>query len=257
MRDRTRLIVFALVLVELLVFAINGADVFPGNVFLPRGFNLTGLTPYFKPQLFSAPFFLLLELGSVVTAALMVRRWRCMAPNRIGAGGVCLLLIGALQFLPLTLLHYIAYDRYYIPVATMLVPLAARAASHTPDLLLAGRLSLGLVAAMIVVYAVGEQDFQAWEAARDMAARQAYAQASPYEVNAGYEANGVYGELPWYDRTGVVLGNPAIPGGYDFSVNGPKDPKLTLQFAKPDDPAPGFAYTSLAPGKIVIRSGAR
>lgn len=251
--DRGRLVVFAVLVVELLIFAVNSFDVFPGNVFQPRGFNLTGLMPYLKPQVFPAPVFLLIEIGSVATIAFMILRWHSFTLQQVGPGGACLLLISGFQFLPLTLVHYVAYDRYYLPVVAMLVPFAARAASRTSNLLLSGRISLALIAAMVVVYVAGEQDFQAWEVARDETARLAYQQASPYQVNAGYEANAVYGELPWYERTGALIGGTGVPGAYDFSADGPRDPKLVLQFAPADDPAEGYTWSSLAPGKVVIR----
>jgi dolichyl-phosphate-mannose-protein mannosyltransferase len=252
-RDRSGLFVFALVLVEIAVFLVAGGDIFPGNVFQPRGFTLTTLVPNLKPQLFPTPLFLGLEVGAVATVAFLLRRWRSLAPDTLGWPGVVLLLVGTLQFLPLMLLHYIAYDRYYLPIVVVLLPLAARAASGTRSVLLAGRLSLALVAALAVVYVVGEQDFQAWQVARDQTARLAYQQASPYDVNAGYEANAVYGEVPWYDSTGQVIGGTGIPGAGDFSVDGPKAPALVLQYANPDDPRPGYGWSSLAPGKIIIR----
>ena len=251
-RDRTRQIVFAIVIFEVLVLVINGSDIFPGNVFQPGGFNITTLNPSRKPQLFPTPVFLVMEAASVVTAAYLVRRWKLLATTDVRESAVLLVLIAAFQFLPLTLLHYIPYDRYYLPVVAMLTPLAARAASHTRMELAAGRFSLGLIAAMIVVYVVGEQDFLAWQYARDEAARVAYSQFSPYEVNAGYEANAVYGEVPWYDQTGQVLGNLGVPGAYDFSLDGPRDPRAVLEYANPDDQSPGFSWTSLAPGRIVI-----
>ena len=90
--------------------------------------------------------------------------------------------------------------------------------------------------------------------ARDQAAKLAYQQASPYEVNAGYEANAVYGEVAWYDRTGQVLGGLAVPGARDFSGEGPEHPKLVLEFAGPEDRRAGYAWSSLAPGKIIVQT---
>ena len=252
-RDRSRLFAFALILVALAVFLANG-DIFYGNVFQPQGFSLSVLFPYLKPQLFPIPMFVALEIAAVATVAFMIRRWRWLTPAKVGQPAALLLLAAGLQFLPLTLLHYVPVDRYYLPVVALLAPLAARAASRTSRPLLAGRLSLAIVAAMVVVYCVGEQDYQAWQVARDQAAKLAYQQASPYEVNAGYEANAVYGEVAWYDRTGQVLGGLAVPGARDFSGEGPEHPKLVLEFAGPEDRRAGYAWSSLAPGKIIVQT---
>ena len=251
--DRSRLVVFALILVEVAVFLVGRGDIFPGNVFQPRGFNLTTLFANLKPQLYPTPLFAGLEVGAVATLAFLIRSWRSLTPQRLGWPGAILLLVAGLQFLPLTLVHYVPYDRYYLPIVVALVPLAARAAGRTSTHLLPARLSLALLAAMVVVYCVGEQDFQAWEVARDQTAKLAYQQASPYAVNAGYEANAVYGEVPLYDRTGQIIGGTGIPGVRDFSVDGPKAPALVLQFANSNDPRPGYTWSSLAPGKVIIR----
>ncbi len=216
-RDRSGLFVFALILIELAVFVVAMGDIFPGNVFQPRGFILTTLVPSLKPQLFPTPLFLGLEVGSVATVALLIRRWRCLTPAQLGWPGAVLLIVAGLQFLPLTLLHYVPYDRYYLPIVAMLVPLAARAASGTSALVVAGRLSLGVVAAMIVLYCVGEH------------------------------------EVPWYDSTGRIIGGTGIPGARDFSADGPNAPRLVLEYANPDDPRQGYSWSSLAPGKIIIR----
>ena len=251
-RDRTRLLVFALILVEVAVFLFAGSDILPGDVFQPRGFNLTTLVPSLKPQLFPTPFFLGIEIGAAAAMAYLVRGWRGLSPRRLGWPGAILLLVAGFQFLPLTLVQNVTYDRYYLPIVVMLIPLAARVASGTSNHLLAGRLSLALLAVMVVVYCVGEQDLQAWELARDQTARLAYQQVSPYDVNAGYEANAVYAEVPWYERTGELLAGAATSGLASFSIDGPKAPKLVLQYARPGDPRPGYSWNSVAPGKIVI-----
>jgi len=93
------------------------------------------------------------------------------------------------------------------------------------------------------MYGVGEQDYLAWQAARDQAARRAYQSTPRDQVQAGFEANGVYVELPRYERTGQA----------DlFAILGPSHPTVTLRFAGPSDPRSGVPYGSLAPGKIVL-----
>jgi hypothetical protein len=90
---------------------------------------------------------------------------------------------------------------------------------------------------------VGEQDYLAWQAARDRAALLAYQTAPPDQVQAGFEANAVYVELPRYERTGQA----------DlFAILGPARPQVTLLFASAADPRPGVSYWSLAPGRIVL-----
>ncbi len=251
-RDHTGPLVFGLVLIELLVFFINGYDVFPGNVFIPRSLNWTGL-PGLKPQIFPAPAFLVLEAAAVATAALLALRWRRLSPARLGPGATLLLLVAGSQLVPLMLLTQIPFDRYYLPVVAVLAPLAAAAATPTRPQLAAG-LSLGLAAACLLVYAVGEQDYQAWQVARDESALLAYRTWSPYDVMAGYEAQAAYVEVPYYERTGRILSGVAKPD-VDYSLHGPMVPLARLEFAAADDPRPGYTYRSLAPGKVVIVSG--
>ena len=68
-------------------------------------------------------------------------------------------------------------------------------------------------------------------------------------VNAGYEANAVYFEIPEYERTGKAqLGRLER----DRVIFGPPNPDLWLEFAGPRDPRPGVAYSSIDPGWIVL-----
>jgi len=105
------------------------------------------------------------------------------------------------------------------------------------------------IAAGLVLYGVGEQDYLAWQAARDRAARLAYGMASPDQVQAGFEANAVYVELPRYERT---------ERADLFAILGPAHPRITLVFAPATDPRKGMvsregvSYSSLAPGRIEL-----
>jgi hypothetical protein len=244
-------LLFGYLLVEGILFLLSGFDVFPGNVFTPRSLNWTNLLGQ-KPLVFPAWAFLPLEGGAVLTVAALFWRHRLWLPVRGRPVPWLLLLLALFQFLPTLLLAYLTFDRYYLPVVAPLVPLVAAAAGRTtrPGAALGG--AVVAVLAGLSFYAVGEQDYQAWQAARDQAARLAYQQASPYEVNAGYEANAVYGEVPYYDRTGRVLSGLAKPGASDFSLDGPKNPKLVLVVAPATDPRPGVTYRSVAPARVVV-----
>jgi len=228
-------------------------SVFPGNVFTAASLNWT-ILPGDKPPVFPGPLYLALELAALFTTMVLLVRTplRGWLRPRSGPAGF-LALLAATQLLPLVLLSYVAFDRYYLPVIAPLVPLAAWSVSGAPRAARSYALGLGIVVLGLALYAAGEQDYQAWQVARDQAARLAYETYSPYDVRAGYEAQAVYGEVPYYDRTGRPLSALAQPGAHDFSIDGPEHPLAELEFAPPDDPRPGFGYWSLAPGKIVIQ----
>ena len=105
----------------------------------------------------------------------------------------------------------------------------------------------------VAVFAVGESDYQSWQVARDSAARQAYQLAAPARVDAGYEANAVYLEIPLYERTGH-LSRPLTSWSADQlpTFLGPDRAVFRLFFAPRGDPRPGVDYDSIAPGRIVI-----
>jgi hypothetical protein len=246
-------LVFTYLLLQGLLFAVGGLNIFPGNVFVPRSLNWTYLGLVLsKPQIFPIWAFIPLEAAAVAAVVGMIWRHRLWQPGSRQPASWLLLLLALTQFLPTLLVIYVGIDRYYLPVIAPLVPLAAVAASRTlrPGLAL-GYAALAIVAGLSF-YAVGEQDYEAWQQARDQAARLAYQQVDPLQVNAGYEANAVYGEIPYYDRTGQDLSNLGVTGAYDFSLDGPQHPALRLEFAPYDDPRPGVSYTSLASGRVVI-----
>ena len=242
-------------LVEGWLFAKLGG-IFPGNLFTPIGFSPEGSLQG-RPLLFASTLSLGLEAMAIATMLLFIWRWRGWWPSSANRSPATLLLLAATQFLPLGFVPYEALDRYYIPMVLMLVPLAARVASQSTRPVLAGGLALALAAMGVGIYVVGEQDYQAWQVARNQAACLAYQYAPPTEVNAYYEANAVYGEIPYYEKTGKILGGLVSVGNSAFSLNGPKDPLIQLVFARPNDPRPGYNYSSLTSGKVVLvaRSG--
>jgi len=141
--------------------------------------------------------------------------------------------------------QWFIYDRYYFPVIAPLIPLVAALAARANHQGAARAWATAAIAAGLTLYVVGEQDYVAWQVARDRAAQLAYQLASPDQVQAGFEANAAYVELPSYERTGRAD---------FFAILGPTHPQVTLLFARAGDPRPGVSYSSLAPGRIVLAS---
>jgi len=227
-------------LVDLLQFGMT----FPGNVFSPLGF--AAILAGSKPPIFSGPVFRAIEIAAVTTFVLLFvlrRRWWTLRAHPPDA--VFLVLISALQFFPLLAVQWFIYDRYYFPVIAPLIPLVAALAARANHQGAARAWATAAIAAGLTLYVVGEQDYVAWQVARDRAAQLAYQLASPDQVQAGFEANAVYVELPSYERTGRAD---------FFAILGPAHPQITLLFAGAGDPRPGVSYSSLAPGRIVLAS---
>ncbi len=224
-----------------------------GNVFSPLGLNWTYLGGA-KPVVYPLPVFAALGLAGLAATVALIYRLPAAAGFRFDFSSLLLLAAAFVQFAPVLLDHYPPIDRYFLPVVAALLPLAARAASGASPR--RAWLGVAVAGALVVAYSIGEQDYQAFQVARDAAARAAYARAgSPYVVHAGYEANGVYGEIPAYNRSGVTLSGLAKAHAYDFSLEGPRDPLLRLLVVPAADPRPGFAYASIAPGKVIIVPG--
>ena len=226
--------------VNLLQFGMT----FPGNVFSPLGF--AAILSGSKPPIFPSPVFRGVEIAAVATFVLLfVLRRRCWTPRAHPPDALFLVLISALQFLPLLAVQWFIYDRYYFPVIAPLVPLVATLAARATHQGAARVWATAAIAAGLTLYVVGQQDYVAWQVARDRAAHLAYQTASPDQVQAGFEANAVYVELPRYARTGRAD---------FFAILGPAHPQVTLDYAPAGDPRLGVPYTSLAPGKIVLAS---
>ena len=216
--------------------------IFPGNVFSPLGF--AAILEGAKPPIFPGPLFQAIEMAAVITfVMLLVVRRRWWNPAAIPPDAVLLVLVSAAQFLPLLVVQVFIYDRYFLPVIAPLVPLVAVIATGAARQPAARAWATVALAGGLILYAAGEQDYLAWQGARDRAARTAYQLAPPDQVQAGFEANAVYVELPKYERTGRA----------DlFAILGPEHPRITLRFAPASDPATGVSYSSLNPGRIVL-----
>ena len=231
-------------LVDLAQFGMT----FPGNVLSPLGF--TAILPGSKPPIFPGPVFRALEIAAVATfVLLLVLRRRSWTPRGIGPDGLVLVLISLSQFLPLLAVQLFIYDRYFFPVAAPLIPVVAAVAARANYQRAARAWATAAIAGGLLLYAVGEQDYLAWQAARDRAAQLAYQTTPPDQVQAGFEANAIYVELPLYERTGRA----------DlFAILGPEHPRITLVFAPAPDPRKGMvaregvSYSSLAPGRIEL-----
>ncbi len=225
-------------LVDLFQFGMT----FPGNVLSPLGF--AAILSGSKPPIFPGPVFRALEIAAVTTFVLLfVLRRRWWTPRALPPGAILLVLIGASQFVPLMAVPWFIYDRYFLAVMAPLVPVVAAVAARAPHQGAAKAWATAAIAGALALYVIGEQDYLAWQAARDRAALLAYGMTSPDQVQAGFEANAVYVELPRYERTGRA----------DlFAILGPEHPQITLLFASPTDPRAGVSYSSLAPGRIVL-----
>lgn len=159
-----------------------------------------------------------------------------------------LMLVAGLQLILLMPNTLTLFDRYYLPVAAPLLPLLAALGqrySRPGGLWVGAVASLGLLA-LSTVY---ELDYQSWQEGRDGAARLAYRCALPDRVNAGYEANAVYSEIPAFEASGkAALGSVSRL----LTIYGPPNPVLWLEFSGPDDPRPGVGYGVVTRGKIVL-----
>jgi hypothetical protein len=225
-------------LVDLSLFGM----IFTGNVLSPLGF--TAILSGSKPPIFPSPVFKALEIAAVMTFVLLfVFRRRWWNPRALGPEAVLLVLITASQLIPIVVAPWFVYDRYYLPLIAPLLPVIAVVAARAHHQGAAKSWAAAAIAGGLVLYVIGEQDYLAWQAARDRAALLAYETASRDQVQAGFEANGVYVELPSYERTGHA----------DlYAILGPAHPRITLLFASASDPRPGVSYSSLAPGRIVL-----
>ena len=216
--------------------------IFPGNVFSPLGF--AAILPGSKPPIFPGLVFQTVEIAAVITLVMLFivrRRW--WSPSRLAPDGLLLIVISASQFLPLLAVQIFVYDRYFLPVIAPLVPLMASVATAGLKQPVARGWALIALAGGLAMYVVGEQDYLAWQSARDQAARLAYEAVPSDQVQAGFEANAVYVELPRYERSGRA----------DlFAILGPAQPEVTLRIEPPSNPRPGVTYGSLAPGRVVL-----
>lgn len=228
----------------------GGAGWLPGN-----GINFGGLNPVTlrgpKPALFGLVF-PVLTAGAFVSWIVLAAHHQPWTRGLREPRKQFLALLAATQLLGV-IGTGATHDRYYLTVVFPLVPVFIGALSTQPmrraD---AAWVSVGLVA-WLAIYAVGQQDYQAWQLARDEAARRAFRESSPLGVDAGYEANAVYGEIPLYESSGRLLAPLTAPSGVGLpTIAGPPHPTFRLRFGAPGSGGDGVSYWSLAPGRVVI-----
>jgi Dolichyl-phosphate-mannose-protein mannosyltransferase len=243
---------FVLSVADAIVLSISSVPILPGDYL-----KIVGLGPGhmsgMKPSLFPSWLYFTIEAIALASALalLLGGRGRTDRP-RWPAGVKFLLVLGALQLIPLVFGPI--FDRYYLPGLGPVLPVVALLASNRKARF-ADAARVWAIAAMIAgvaIYVAGEQDYQAWQQARDTAAKRAFSTVAPSLIDAGFEANGVFTELPNYEAHGIPKRAPILDPGRLPSVVGPPHPVLRLMFAPANDPREGVTYSSVAPGRIVI-----
>lgn len=228
------------------VWAGLASVVFLAEFYLGNTWTNRGLGPVtsggLKPALLPLPVFLGIEILTLVCMlALLVWRRRAWRSWVLSVEGSLLLLLAVVQFV-IVAQHGTILDRYYFMVLAPLVPLVAATASRSSTGVWEGVWAVVVLMAGVGLYAVGEQDYQAWQAARAKTAQMAYASHPIDDVDAGFE------------QVAVHLGIPAMDDTTGSLPRRVRDrPSVSLVFASTDDPRPGVSYRSIAPGKIVIQ----
>jgi hypothetical protein len=215
-------------------------QIFPGLVLSAFGLGSIFQHGYdLKPPVLPLPLFLGLEALTLLVAWLLLGRRRALwSPRLLGAPATLLVLAGLSQIV-LMILTRQAFDRYYLMVVAPIVPVlaavasASRGSSHVSRAWALGLLSLG-----VVFFAVGEQDYIAWELAMDRVANVAYTLVPPAEVYAGHEEEGIHVDLP--KAEGRFVG--------ELSLN----PRASVEFV-PHSKYAFACYQSIAPGCLGIR----
>ena len=236
--------------------ALHGLGLLKYSLWNPGNYlKISGLNPVLlfgsKPPIYPVALFLLVQAMAIGTfVAILVYHRVEWTRSGLRAGSLFLMSVAGTQMLPIV--QGQIFDRYLLVVVAPLIPLIAALASRTTRPKLAAAWAFMVLGLWLGMYVVGEQDYQAWLVARDRAAQLVYKEVPPSEVQAGYEANAIYWELPLYERTGKPVGPLPSDLYGEPSVNGPPNPRFRLEFAGPGDPRPGVSDWSLAPGRIVI-----
>lgn len=237
----TMLALLALAFAGLYVMDSASHSIFVGNMI---GGNALGapLLGGAKVSPFPGPAFLVLAISSVTSyVVLLVVRRDPWTPGRLGDGGQILVLNAALQMV-FIVGHGNLFDRYYLAMILPLIPIVAAAAAAAGAAPAAVAWAALATIASVAIYAVGAQDYIAWQVARHRVAQMAYAQAPVDQVDAGFEE---------------VAENIWLPADQDPTGRLPRavaaHPQLELVFAGPNDPRPGANYSSLGSGRIVIK----
>ena len=229
------------VLVVLLTFIL------PGNYFTRAGLNPITVAGS-KPELYGV---LIPAIGLIGVACLLilVARPAPMFTHLLhDPGAVLLLVVGAGALVPM--LNGDVFDRYYLAVDLPWVPLAAMLAGNARWSRVGRAWAMAALLAGVAVYAAGEQDYQAWQQARDQAERLAERSVSPRDIFSGFETYGVRVVLPEYERTGRL---GTVTGRRTTTAEAPLHPRAILLITGPNDNRPGVPYHSLASGRVVVQ----
>lgn len=233
------LAVCALILnVILLIAGLN--NLFPGDHVTLASVGTVTLPG--KPALLPAPLYPLLQLLAAATfiVALVWRR-RDWTFRRLGPEGIFLIMCAAANF-PFIYFEGVVIDRYYLIVTLPVLPLLARWATEPgQQWRLAKIWAVACPVVLLGYFTVGAQDYIAWQVARDGAAKMAYTQAPPWQVDAGFEENAENVWIPAVDNPGANLPHAIV-----------NNPSLRLITTKKSDPRPGSTYDSISPGKVVV-----
>lgn len=231
------------------------SDVFPGDTIGIWGLgsiermNIAGKVSPFRPPV----FFLIQAFAVAGGAAVFVWRVRDWLRGDDVKAAAFLVLAGAGQALPMFVVG--VGDRYLIPAAVVLLPVAAALArkslrAHTSGLsaeTLARWFALAAFSAGLLTYVVGETDYVAWHVARDSAAGLARNGIDPTRVDGGDEDFATHILIPYYDKYGTYP--PYVtPDGQAL-----RTPDRIVEFAPVNASAPGFTYGGSAPGKVIVR----
>lgn len=216
-------------------------SIFPGDWFNQVGIGPPPLSD--KPQLLSPPVYLSVELASVVFVAVALI-WRAdLWKLHAGRAAAVFIALVALSQLP-AIYTDVMLDRHFLAEAALALPVLAAGLStsrfrRNPSVNRLNTMVLGLALVEVAVFAVGEQDRQAWTTAIDRAVIAEMAMAPPAAIDAG-PLNAELFDIPFYERT-----------GHRFSSSQPA--QVYLAFARLGDHEPGFDYYSVASGRVVIR----
>ena len=215
-------------------------SVFPGDHVAVSGIGPASLS---KPDLLPGPLFVAFELFVIVSfLVVLIWRRRDWSPKRLGPEAWFLVLTAVIQ-LSLIFLEGLVFDRYYLAVLLPLMPLfAVWASNRVSDTRSSRWFAVGACLVLVLYFGVGQQDYMAWSNARDRAATIAFSQvASPADVAAGVEEDEEHVWIPAADQPAANL--PRAVSAH---------PKIGLVTVGPSDPRPGIAYSSVAPGKVVL-----
>ncbi|MEA2646082.1 MAG: hypothetical protein QOE92_1165 [Chloroflexota bacterium] len=197
-------------------------------------------SPGAKPQLFGGLLLVLIEVLMVAAfLVLLVIRSRVWTVAWRDEGAALLLMLAGTQLAAAVVRGYI--DRYLVLAVLPLLPVLAAQVSRAPRRRWAEAWALVALAGWLAASVVGQQDVLAWQAARDVAARQAYALAPPLEVYAGFEPNAVYAEIPYFEATGTTPPRRTDDPYSPWALYGPAQPRYVLCFARRGNPLPGAA----------------